>query len=163
MITLQVIGFSIICGLINIRNVNACCCTYWIPYRPFVSDICIGGCAFDCNFFGCNCGTWDGLCVHYKDPVPNENTRCKDPYFKAFKSSEYCSARFMHLPMLDNDSDGAIGRREITEYLVKRNATENTYESNKMLMAFREKFNDIDENKDGYIQTTELDNVNRYT
>jgi hypothetical protein len=62
--------------------------------------------------------------------------------------------------MLDSDS---ISRQEMIEYIVKRNASENTWESNKMLMTFREKINDIDENKDGYIQPNELDNVNRYT
>ena len=65
--------------------------------------------------------------------------------------------------MFDVDSDGVISRREMTEYLVKRNTTENSYESNKMLMTFGKQFNDIDENKDGYIQLHELDNGNRDT
>ena len=158
--TLKVIGLSIICGLINITKVNACCCT-------LASNICHGHCGFDCNFFGCNCGTIDGYCVHYPNYKCGHRSwwrepRCKDPYLggRAVKSSEYCAARFIHLSMLDSD---LISRQEMIEYIVKRNASENTWESNKMLMTFREKFNDIDENKDGYIQPNELDNVNRYT
>jgi Ca2+-binding EF-hand superfamily protein len=89
----------------------------------------------------------------------------------ATKSSEHCENGFYNPPMMDYDSDGLISRQEIMKYLVKRNASENTMinneyminESNKMLMTFRTKFNDIDENKDGYISSHELDNVNRYT
>ena len=164
--TLKVIVFSIICGLINIRNVNACCCTT-IP-----QNYCMGDCPFDCNFFGCNCGTIDGYCVHYKKcAYGGFGTRCERPHFMATKSSEHCELGFLNLPMLDYDSDGLISRQEIMKYLVNRNVSENTYESNmtfqnqksKMLMTFRTKFNDIDENKDGYISSHELDNVNRYT
>ena len=149
---LKVIGVSIICGLINIRNVNACCCNI-LPHDD--GQICFGKCSFDCNIFGCHCGTIDGYCVHYKEGC---DSLCKDPHFKAVKSSELCAARFAHLSMLDTDSDGVISRPEAIEYLVKRNATENTYESNKILMTFGQKFKFIDANKDGYIQPHELDN-----
>ena len=60
--------------------------------------------------------------------------------------------------MLDTDSDGVISHPEAIQYFVKRNATENTYKSNKILMTFGEKFKFIDSNKDGYIQLHELDN-----
>ena len=157
--TLKVIGFSILCGLLNIRNVNACCCNI----LPGVGgEVCAGPCPFDCNMVGCNCGTMDGYCVHYHCR-PGVQNRCKHPYHGAVKSSERCDDVSSQLSMFDYDSDGVISRREMTEYLVKRNATENSYESNKMLMTFAKKFNDIDINKDGYIQPHEMDNVNRHT
>ena len=150
--TLKVIGFSVICGLINIRNLNACCCNI-LPHDG--RSICVGPCPFDCNIFGCNCGTLNGYCVRYKTCIEQG---CENPLSNAVLSSEVCAARFAHLDLWDTDSNGVISRREAIEYLVKRNATENSYGSNNILMTFGEKFKFIDANNDGYIQLDELDN-----
>ena len=149
---LKVIGFLIMCGLINVRNVDSCCCNV-LPHPD--GSICWGPCRFDCNYFGCNCGTIDGHCVHYPfcyfGIFSNFAERCAHPHKGATKNYELCDAPFVLFSMLDSNSDGVISHREATEHLIKENTTMNT-------RLTRTQFETIDVNKDGYIQPNEFDN-----